>query len=73
MMGVIKVEVELSAEQEKLFEAYLEDRCLDRDKWIKRMVYMGISSAVGKYRQPVGRLADAFSRQKESVKARKKK
>jgi hypothetical protein len=72
-MGVIKVEVELSDEQEKLFEAYLEDRCLDRDKWIKRVAYMGILSAAGRYRQPRGKLAAAFIQQKENIRARKKK
>jgi hypothetical protein len=72
-MGVIKVDVELSTEQEKLFETYLDDHCLDRDKWIKRIVCMGIFSAVGKYKQPVGKIATAFSQQKESIKAKRKK
>jgi hypothetical protein len=71
-MAKIAVEIELSAEQEKLMEAYLDDNCLDRDKWLKRMVCMGIYSAVGKYKQPVGKIAAAFDHQK-IIKGREKR
>jgi hypothetical protein len=71
-MAKITVDIELSAEQEKLLEAYMDDNCFDLDKWLKRMVYGCIYNAVGKYRQPVGKIADAFSRQKEPVKRKGK-
>jgi hypothetical protein len=72
-MSVIKVEVELSAEQEKLFEAYINENCLDPEKWLKRMAYGCIYNAIGRYKQPVGKIAAAFSQQKESIKTKKKK
>jgi hypothetical protein len=59
-MGKIIIEVELSTEQTKLLEAYIGDHCLDLDKWLKRMVYGGLYAAVGRYKQPRGRIADAF-------------
>jgi len=44
----IAVEIELSADEEKLLEEYLDAHCLDRDKWFKRMVYhyFGTSLAI---------------------------
>jgi hypothetical protein len=72
-MGVIKVEVELSADQEKLFEAYMNENCLDPEKWLRRMAYGCIYNAIGRYKQPPGKIAAPFSRQKESVKAKRGK
>jgi hypothetical protein len=71
MMGKIAVEIELSAEQTKLLEAYISDHCLDLDKWLKRVVYGCIYSAVGKYKQPVGKIAAAFSQQEKIFKRSK--
>jgi tRNA U38,U39,U40 pseudouridine synthase TruA len=72
-MAKITVEIELSAEQNKLLEAYIEGNCFDLDKWIKRMVYMGIYSAVGKYKQPVGKIAAAFNQQEKTIRGKGKK
>jgi hypothetical protein len=72
-MAKITVEIELSAEQNKLLETYIDENCLDLDKWLKRTVYGCIYSAVGKYRQPRGKIAAAFNRQKEIPRGRETK
>jgi hypothetical protein len=62
MMGVIKVEFEITADEEKLLNEYLDAHCLDREKWLKRMMYHCLYQAVGKWRQPVGKVSPAFSK-----------
>jgi hypothetical protein len=37
------------------------------------MVYMGIYSAVGKYKQPVGKIAAAFNQQEKTIKGRERR
>ncbi len=64
-MSVIKIEIELSAEQEKLFGEYLDVHCLDRDKWLKRMAYNFLCQAVGKWQQPRGVVNAAFNKKTE--------
>jgi len=59
----IAVEIELSPDENKLLDEYLNAHCLDRDKWLKRMVYHCLYQAVGKWRQPVGKVAAVFKKQ----------
>lgn len=63
-MAMITVEIDLSADETKLLESYIDEHCLDRDKWLKRLIYGCIYQAVGKWKQPVGKVADAFKTQK---------
>jgi uncharacterized protein YqeY len=65
-MAAICVEIDLSADEMNLLEAYIEDHCLDRDKWFKRLLYRCIYEAVGKWKQPVGKVAAAFKPQNEA-------
>ncbi len=71
-MSLIKVEFELSPDEKKLFEEYLDAHCLDRDKWLKRMVYNCLYQAVGKWQQPVGTVSAAFSNKKEAKNGKRK-
>jgi len=71
-MKPIVVEVELSPDETKLLDEYLDAHCLDRDKWLKRMVYHCLYQAVGKWKQPVGKVATAFNRKEVLKNGRKK-
>jgi hypothetical protein len=42
------VEVELPDEMAERFEAYVEDKCLDRDKWLKKLLVGGIEYVMKK-------------------------
>jgi hypothetical protein len=69
MMAVIKVEMDLSADETRLLDAYVEEHCLNRDKWLKRLLYGCLYNAVGRYKQQRGKVAPAF---KKSLKESKK-
>jgi len=56
------VEIELSPDEDKLLNEYLDAHCLDCGKWLKRMVYHCLYQAVGKWKQPVGKVAPAFKK-----------
>jgi hypothetical protein len=57
----ITAEIELSDDEAKLFEEYVDAHCLDAGKWAKRMLYGAVSNAVGRWKQPRGRVAAAFA------------
>jgi hypothetical protein len=44
----LTVEIELSKEEAERFEAFIEDKCLDRDKYLKRLLLEGINHVMKK-------------------------
>jgi hypothetical protein len=63
-MPLLSVELDVTKEEFNLIEAYLEEHCLERDKWFKRLFYGCLYQAVGKWRQPRGKVATAFDQTK---------
>jgi len=61
-MAKYTVEIELSQDEDKLFNEYLDSHCLDREKWLKRMLYNCLYQAVGKWKQPVGKISKVFNK-----------
>jgi len=64
-MAKYTIEVELSDDEDKLFNEYIDAHCLDREKWLKRMLYNCLHQAVGKWKQPVGKYAKPFTKNGE--------
>jgi hypothetical protein len=63
-MSALSVDIELSADETKLLDAYIDEHCLDREKWLKRMLYGILYQAVGRWKQPRGKVAAAFNAEK---------
>ena len=68
-MPAITVKVELTEDMAKELDVYIEENCLDRNKWLQRILYMGIYNSVGRYKYPRGKCSPAFREQPESQRA----
>ena len=62
-MPAITVKLELTEGMAKELDVYIDENCLDRDKWLQRIVYMGIFNAAGRYKYPRRKCSPVFKKQ----------
>jgi hypothetical protein len=55
----LTVKIELSEETAEEFGAYIKDKCLDRDNWLKKILADSITGFLKKRKEALARIAHA--------------